>query len=269
MIPKYFTNTQLSYFFIVVLILSSNYVLSQDIGVQVDRNQGIIESIFIKKDKIVFELDSSNSNIKNIYVFLHDSLSERFFNEPVFDFRPRRKLELHRGVKLYVNSYKSVDYAKNYSDNSFAGIVGSITQIDDIEIEYHKRIGNNRIIGIVGKLKSVNDIPISYHINYSENQRGRYMGKIQTIDNIDFEFHNRHTYSELGKYVGKIKEVNGVKFEYIQSYSGNINKGSVGKIGKIGNIKIEYFKNYSNNSASGIVGKFKSITGLDERVIVY
>ena len=58
MIPKYFTNTQLSYFFIVVLILSSNYVLSQDIGVQVDRNQGIIESIFIKKDKIVFELDS-------------------------------------------------------------------------------------------------------------------------------------------------------------------------------------------------------------------
>ena len=69
MIHKYLTSTQISSFFIVVLILSSTYVLSQDIGVQVDRNQGIIEGIFIKKDKIVFELDSSNSNIKNIYVF--------------------------------------------------------------------------------------------------------------------------------------------------------------------------------------------------------
>ena len=51
MIHKYLTSTQISSFFIVVLILSSTYVLSQDIGVQVDRNQGIIEGIFIKKDK--------------------------------------------------------------------------------------------------------------------------------------------------------------------------------------------------------------------------
>ena len=59
------------------------------------------------------------------------------------------------------------------------------------------------------------------------------------------------------------------KFKYNENYSGNINKGSVGKINIIGNIKIEYFRNYSNNSASGIVGKFKSITGKDDRVIIY
>ena len=53
MIHKYLTSTQISSFFMVVLILSSNYVLSQDIGVQVDRNQGIIESIFVKKDERV------------------------------------------------------------------------------------------------------------------------------------------------------------------------------------------------------------------------
>ena len=255
--------------YLFLLIFTVNNLYSQDIGIQLDRNQGIIEGVFIKKDNIVFELDSSNSNVKNIYVFSYDSLSERFFYEPIYDFRPRRWLELHSGVRLYINSYSSVDYAKNYSDNSFAGIVGSVTQVDDVEIEYHKRIGNNRIIGIVGKLKSVNDISISYHINYSENQRGGYMGKVRSIDDINFDFHNKHTYSDLGKYVGKLKEINDVKFEYNQNYSSNINKGSVGKISKIGNIKIEYFKNYSSNSASGIVGKFKSITGADKRVIIY
>jgi len=251
------------------LLFSITNLISQDIGIELDRNEGIIEGVFIKKDNIVFELDSSNSNIKNIYVFSYDSLSERFFYDPIYDFRPRKWLELHSGVRLYINSYSSVDYAKNYSDNSFAGIVGSVTKVDDVEIEYHKRIGNNRIIGIVGKIKSVNDIPISYHKNYSENQRGGYMGKISSINDINFDFHNKHTYSDLGNYTGKLKEINGVKFEYNQNYSGNINKGSVGKISKIGNIKIEYFKNYSSNSASGIVGKFKSITGADKRVIIY
>ena len=71
------------------------------------------------------------------------------------------------------------------------------------------------------------------------------------------------------EYVGKIKEIDGIRFEYNQNYSGNINKGSVGKISKIGNIKIEYFKNYRANSASGIVGKFKSMTGIDNKVIIY
>ena len=52
-----------------LLLFSINSLFSQNIGVQFDRNQGIIESIFIKQENIVFELDSSNSNIKNIYFF--------------------------------------------------------------------------------------------------------------------------------------------------------------------------------------------------------
>ena len=252
-----------------LLLFSINNLFSQNIGVQYDRNQGIIESIFIKQENIVFELDSSNSNIKNIYFFSEDSLSERFFYDPVYDFRPRRWVELHRGVKLYIDSYSSVDYAKNYSSNTFSGIVGSVTKVDDIDIEYHMRIGDNRVIGIVGKLKSINEIDISYHKNYSENKRGGYMGKIESIGDLKFEFHNRHTYSDLANYAGKIKEIDDIKFKYNESYSGNVNKGSVGKISEIGNIKIEYFKNYRTNSASGIVGKFKSITGGDKRVIIY
>ena len=255
--------------FIIILSFYSNNLLSQNIGIQLDRNHGVIESVFIKDGNTVFELDSANYNIKNIYIFSVDSLSERFLLDPVYDFRPRSSLELHKGVKLYVDTYRSVDYAKNYRQNSFSDIVGSVTEVDDIEIDYHLRVGDNRIIGIVGKIKSINDINIDYHKNYSENKRGGYMGKVKDIGDISLKYHNRHTYSELGGYVGKLRIINDVSFKYNENYSGNVNKGSVGKISEIGNIKIEYFKNYSTNSASGIVGKFKSIKGADNRVIVY
>ena len=86
------------YILSLILSLSSSDLLSQSIGVQLDRNQGKIESIYVKKDNIIFKLDSSNSNIENIYVFSYDSLSERFFYDPIYDFRPRRKLQLHNGV---------------------------------------------------------------------------------------------------------------------------------------------------------------------------
>ena len=93
-------------FFISIILIYSNNLLSQDIGIQLDRSLGVIESVFIKHGKTVFELDSANNNIKNIYVFSDDSLSERFLQDPVYDFRPRRSLELHRGVKLYIDTYR-------------------------------------------------------------------------------------------------------------------------------------------------------------------
>ena len=61
-------------------------------------------------------------------------------------------MELHKGVNLYIDTYTNVDYAKNFTDNVRAEIVGSIVQIDDIKIEYFKRIGQNSTIGIVGDL---------------------------------------------------------------------------------------------------------------------
>ena len=122
-------------FFISIILFHSNNLLSQDIGIQLDRNLVCYRKCFHHAGKTVFELDSANKNIKNIYVFSDDSLSERFLQDPVFDFRPRRSLELHRGVKLYIDTYRSVDYAKNYRQNSFSGIVGSVTEVDDIEID--------------------------------------------------------------------------------------------------------------------------------------
>ena len=48
-----------------------------------------------------------------------------------------------------------------------------------------------------------------------------------------------------------------------------MNKGFVGKLKNIGNVNFNYFKNTYNNNASGITGKFQSITGNDNRFIIY
>ena len=120
-----------------------------------DNNKGTINSIFLKNNQIIFEIDSNVNEIKIIYIFSNQSNADRFLNNPIFDLKPRRKIELHKGVNLYIDAYSNVDYAKNYTDNVRAEIVGSIIQVDDIKIEYFKRIGQNSTIGIVGKLKSL------------------------------------------------------------------------------------------------------------------
>ena len=62
-------------FFISIILFYSNKLLSQDIGIQLDRNLGVIESVFIMQGKTVFELDTDNYNIKKIYLFSYYSLS--------------------------------------------------------------------------------------------------------------------------------------------------------------------------------------------------
>ena len=84
-----------------------------------------------------------------------------------------------------------------------------------------------------------------------------------------FKYHNLHRNSEAANYVGKIKEIGTVKINYNEDYSANVNKGFVGKIKNIGNVNFNYFKNTYNNNASGITGKFQSITGTDNRFIIY
>ena len=174
---KYLIKLLILYF--ITCFQSSNY--SQNIGFEVNNNKGTIDNIFLKNNQIIFEIDSNVNEIKNIYIFSNQSNADSFLNNPIFDLKPRRKIELHKGVNLYIDAYSNVDYAKNYTDNVRAEIVGSIIQVDDIKIEYFKRIGQNSTIGIVGKLKSVNGIPISYHLNYNENQLAGYTGKLEKI----------------------------------------------------------------------------------------
>ena len=57
------------------------------------------------------ELDSITKTLK---IFMSSQMIPylKGFTGSGFDFRPRRSLELHRGVKLYIDTYRSVDYAK-------------------------------------------------------------------------------------------------------------------------------------------------------------
>ena len=86
--------------FFITCFQSSNY--SQNIGFEVDNNKGTINSIFLKNNQIIFEIDSNVNEIKNIYIFSNQSNADRFLNNPIFDLKPRRKIELHKGVDLYI-----------------------------------------------------------------------------------------------------------------------------------------------------------------------
>ena len=55
----------------------------------------------------------------------------------------------------YLLTHITIEYAKNYSNYSRAGIVGAVTKIDNYAFDYHLRIGDNSKIGIVGEIKKV------------------------------------------------------------------------------------------------------------------
>ena len=79
----------LKYYILSVILSSHLLIYSLSIGVQLDRNQGKIESIYVKKDNIIFKLILQIA-ILRIYTCSLMTLSERFFYDPIYDFRPRR-----------------------------------------------------------------------------------------------------------------------------------------------------------------------------------
>ncbi len=55
----------LKYFFISALLLFSiTNLFSQDIGIELDRNEGIIDGVFIKKDNIVFDFTAFKNQVE-------------------------------------------------------------------------------------------------------------------------------------------------------------------------------------------------------------
>ena len=109
----------MKYLFNLIILFFITYfqssICSQNIGFEVDNNKGTIDNIFLKNNQIIFEIGANSNKIKNIYVFSNQSAADRFLTNPIFDLKPRRKMELHKGVNLYINTYTNVDYAKNYT----------------------------------------------------------------------------------------------------------------------------------------------------------
>ena len=239
---------------------------SQDLSVNVDKDNGMLGSVYIKKGSTVFKVGHSSGSIEKVYVFQSADKAKYFMQNPQnlnFNFKA---VQLAGGVQLYVRDYSNIEYCKNYSNYSRAGIVGEVCGVDGMKIEYNLRIGNNSTIGIVGKLKSINGINISYHLNYDSNVRAGYQGKISAISDTKFVYYNKYTNSELASYYGKFKSIGGVAISYYDKT--NTTRGFEGKLQNIGSYKFNYYMNYYSNQASKVVGKFKSITGKDSRVIL-
>ena len=249
-----------------LIIVGISYTLpAQSISFDIDYEDGIIKNSYLIKDNYVFKINNKGS-IEAVYIFNNKSEAQDFIIDPRPPFEPRKRFNLNAGLMLYINTFESIDYCKNYSNNSRAGIVGEICAIDDLKINYNLRIGNNSTIGIVGKLKSIGPYEIKYHINYSSNVRSGIVGKIKSIGNTELLYYDKYYSTNQGRYTGKLKQIGEIQIKYHESYS--TNKGFEGKLKSIGNTKFNYHKNYSTNNAMEIVGKFKNKEGQDARLFI-
>lgn len=255
--------------FFSLLIITALFPLlsfAQDLSVTVDIDSGVLGSVYIKEGNTVFKVGHSSGSIQDVYIFQTHDKAQYFMKNPQLENMNFKSVRLAGGVTLYVRNYTNIEYCKNYSNYSRAGIVGEICGIDAIKIEYNLRIGNNSALGIVGKIKNLNGIVVKYHTNYDSNVRAGFQGKISDISNTKIEYYNKYTTSELANYYGKFKSIGGVAISYYDK--SNLTKGFEGKLKNVGSYQFNYYENYYNNQASKIVGKFKSITGNDSRVTV-
>lgn len=253
---------------IFALLISIAFTINSDaqnLGFDIDYENGRIQNTYLVENNYVFKIHSSG-NINAIYIFENESEAKDFVLDPRTQFLPRKRLSLGGGVTIYLNAFESIEYCKNYSTYSRAGIVGEICSIDNLDIEYNLKIGNNSNIGIVGKLKSIGPYTIKYHTNYSSNVAAGIMGKVESIGNTKFTYWGKYSSSDTGNYTGHLKQIDNISIKYHENYSGN--KGFTGKIKSIGNINFNYYKNYSTNNSMGVVGKFKSREGSDARLII-
>ena len=250
-------------------LLFLGHTLAQSIAFTIDQDEGKLLYLFEQKSNIVFKIESKIGDISSIYIFPTDSIASMFMIKGDTRLIPLNSLPLGRNLNLqvYIDNYSIIEYAKNYSTYSRAGIVGAITKIDNYDFDYHLKIGDNRDMGIVGKLKQVGAHSITYNKNYTSYVSAGITGKIESLGGTKFEYYKNDSYSEMAGYTGKLYKVGSVVIDINKPYARTEYKS--GKIKAIGNINFEYFKNSYQNSASGVDGKFKSMSGEDDRIRIW
>ena len=140
---------------IIAFLIGFTKSIAQTTAFTVRRNSGQITQIHQQKSNIVFAIDATKGEISNVYIFKDIKLAAQFMKNGDRRFLPLEEVSLgqHSNVSVFIDSYNAIEYAKNYSNYSRAGIVGAVTKIDNYAFDYHLRIGDNSKIGIVGKLK--------------------------------------------------------------------------------------------------------------------
>ncbi len=253
--------------------LSSLFILgltiAQNTAFIIDPDEGNLLYLYEKKSNIVFKIEPLIGDITSIYIFPTDSIATKFMVNGDTRLIPINSFPLGQNLNslVYIDNYSTIEYAKNYSSNSRAGIVGAITKIDSYNFDYYLKIGDNSDMGIVGKLKEMGIHNITYNKNYTSYVRTGIIGKIESLGETKFEYYKYDSHSEMAGYTGKLYKVGSVIIDINKPYTRTEYKS--GKIKAIGNIHFEYFVNSYQNSVSGIDGKFKSMSGEDDRIRIW
>ncbi len=252
-----------------LLFLFIGRSLAQNTVFEIDQEQGKLVNLFEQKSNIVFKIDPQRGDITSVYIFSNDSVASKFMINGDTRLIPLHSLPLGKNSNslVHIDNYSIIEYAKNYSSFSRAGIVGAIIKIDNYEFDYYLKKGNNEDMGIVGKLKQVEAHSISYNKNYTNFVRSGITGKIESLGETKFEYYNYDIYSEMAGYTGELYKVGSILVEINKPYSRTEYKS--GKIKAIGNINFEYYDNTYKNRVSGIEGKFKRMSGKDERIKIW
>ena len=243
--------------------------LAQSTAFAINQDEGKLINLYQQESNIVFKIDPMKGDITSVYIFSNDSVASKFIINGDTRLIPLHSLSLgtNSNSLVFIDNYSIIEYAKNYSSYSRAGLVGALIKIDNYNFDYYLKIGDNEDMGIVGKLKQVGAHSITYNKNYTSYVRAGITGKIESLGETNFEYYNYDSYSEMAGYTGELNKVGSIRVEMNKPYSRTEYKS--GKIKAIGNINFEYYANTYQNRASGIEGKFKRMSGEDERIKIW
>jgi len=252
-----------------LLFLCTGQTLAQSTAFAINQEEGKVINLYQQESNIVFKIDPQKGDITSVYIFSNDSVASKFIINGDTRLIPLHSLSLGINFNsvVHIDNYSIIEYAKNYSSFSRAGIVGAIIKIDNYNFDYYLKIGDNEEMGIVGKLKQVGAHSITYNKNYTSYVRAGITGKIEGLGETNFEYYNYDSYSEMAGYTGYLRKVGSIFVEMNKPYSRTEYKS--GKIKAIGNINFEYYVNTHQNRVSGIQGKFKRMSGKDERIKIW
>ena len=122
-----------------LLFLYIGLTFAQNTVFTINLDQGKLINLFEQKSNIVFKIDALRGDITSVYIFPNDSVSSKFMINGDTRLIPLHSLPLGTNSKslVHIDNYSIIEYAKNYSSYSRAGIVGAIIKIDNYEFDYY------------------------------------------------------------------------------------------------------------------------------------
>ncbi len=244
---------------IFIFLLIPSFLFSQEIGFDVNTNEGNIEIIYILDSNKVFKISET---IDEVYIFSSDSLAKNYLQTLDQNRIPKNNYQLGE-TTIFLNSVSSIDY---YTSDSPSGLSGQIKSINNLIFTYAADYSWNKNSGIVGELTQIGKTKITYWKAAGYAEKGKYRGKIKSLGNKQFKYEGWSSWGEKAGMVGKLISIGKIKINY---YETDYDRGFKGKLKSIGAVKFIYFGETFNHKKANIVGKFKEQIGQDGRLIIH